>query len=95
MADRKLSQDMAGAWGLMRQKEKVLMILQSILTAILLIFIIIDVGMGMNKGWILKTELGIVIVLFVLNAYPERKKAIVFYVLLTLAAVVCFTLQFI
>ena len=57
-----------------------------------------DVGMGMNKGWILKTELGIVIVLFVLNAlkaYPERKKAIVFYVLLTLAAVVCFTLQFI
>ena len=68
MADRKLSQDMAGAWGLMRQKEKVLMILQSILTAILLIFIIIDVGMGMNKGWILKTELGIVIVLFVLNA---------------------------
>ena len=45
MADRKLSQDMAGAWGLMRQKEKVLMILQSILTAILLIFIIIDVGM--------------------------------------------------
>ena len=42
--------------------------------------------------------LGIVIVLFVLNAlkaYPERKKAIVFYVLLTLAAVVCFTLQFI
>ena len=54
--------------------------------------------MGMNKGWMLKTELGIVIVLFVLNAlkaYPERKKAIVFYVLLTLAAVVCFTLQFI
>ena len=50
MADRKFSQDMAGAWGLMRQKEKVLMILQSILTAILLIFIIIDVGMGMNKG---------------------------------------------
>lgn len=100
MADRKFSQDMAGAWGLMRQKEKVLMILQSILTAILLIFIIIDVGMGMNKGWMLKTELGIVIVivLFVLNAlkaYPERKKAIVFYVLLTLAAVVCFTLQFI
>ena len=98
MADRKLSQDMAGAWGLMRQKEKVLMILQSILTAILLIFIIIDVGMGMNKGWMLKTELGIVIVLFVLNAlkaYPKRKKAIVFYVLLTLAAVVCFTLQFI
>ena len=96
MADRKFSQDMAGAWGLMRQKEKVLMILQSILTAILLIFI--DVGMGMNKGWMLKTELGIVIVLFVLNAlkaYPERKKAIVFYVLLTLAAVVCFTLQFI
>ena len=45
MADRKFSQDMAGAWGLMRQKEKVLMILQSILTAILLIFIIIDVGM--------------------------------------------------
>ena len=83
MADRKLSQDMAGAWGLMRQKEKVLMILQSILTAILLIFIIIGVGMGMNKGWILKTELGIVIVLFVLNAlkaYPERKKAIVFYI---------------
>mgnify|MGYP000346843844 CR=1 FL=1 len=81
MADRKFSQDMAGAWGLMRQKEKVLMILQSILTAILLIFIIIDVGMGMNKGWMLKTELGIVIVLFVLNAlkaYPERKKAIVF-----------------
>ena len=35
MADRKFSQDMAGAWGLMRQKEKVLMILQSILTAIL------------------------------------------------------------
>ena len=68
MADRKFSQDMAGAWGLMRQKEKVLMILQSILTAILLIFIIIDVGMGMNKGWMLKTELGIVIVLFVLNA---------------------------
>ena len=98
MADRKFSQDMAGAWGLMRQKEKVLTILQSILTAILLIFIIIDVGMGMNKGWMLKTELGIVIVLFVLNAlkaYPERKKAIVFYVLLTLAAVVCFTLQFI
>ena len=63
MADRKFSQDMAGAWGLMRQKEKVLMILQSILTAILLIFIIIDVGMGMNKGWMLKTELGIVIVL--------------------------------
>ena len=66
--------------------------------SILLIFIIIDVGMGMNKGWMLKTELGIVIVLFVLNAlkaYPERKKAIVFYVLLTLAAVVCFTLQFI
>ena len=63
------------------EKEKVLMILQSILTAILLIFIIIDVGMGMNKGWMLKTELGIVIVLFVLNAlkaYPERKKAIVF-----------------
>ena len=58
MADRKFSQDMAGAWGLMRQKEKVLMILQSILTAILLIFIIIDVGMGMNKGWMLKTELG-------------------------------------
>ena len=64
MADRKFSQDMAGAWELMKQKEKVLMILQSILTAILLIFIIIDVGMGMNKGWMLKTELGIVIVLF-------------------------------
>ena len=96
MADRKFSQDMAGAWGLMRQKEKVLMILQSILTAILLIFIIIDVGMGMNKGWMLKTELGIVIVLLnALKDYPERKKAIVFYVLLTLAAVVCFTLQFI
>ena len=29
------------------------------------------------------------------KAYPEKKKAIVFYVLLTLAAVVCFTLQFI
>ena len=98
MADRKFSQDMAGAWGLMRQKEKVLMILQSVLTAILLIFIIIDVGVGMNKGWMLKAELGIVIVLFVLNAlkaYPEKKKGIVFYVLLTLAAVVCFALQFI
>ena len=95
MADRKFSQDMAGAWGLMRQKEKVLMILQSILTAILLIFLIIDLGMGMNKGWMLKTELGIVIVLNALKAYPEKKKAIVFYVLLTLAAVVCFTLQFI
>lgn len=98
MADRKFSQNMAGAWGLMRQKEKVLTILQSILTAILLIFLITDLGMGMNKGWMLKTELGIVIVLFVLNAlkaYPEKKKAIVFYVLLTLAAVVCFTLQFI
>ena len=99
MADRKFSQDMAGAWGLMRQKEKVLMILQSILTAILLIFLIIDLGMGMNKGWMLKTELGIVIVLFVLNAlkaYPERKKEHYDdYVLLTLAAVVCFVLQFI
>lgn len=54
MADRKFSQDMAGAWGLYETERKVLMILQSILTAILLIFIIIDVGMGMNKGWMLK-----------------------------------------
>lgn len=98
MADRKLSDDMAGAWGLISKKEKLFMVIQSVLSGILILLIILDTVINMNHEWTIKAGLCIVILLCLLNAiknYPARKKAIVFYVALTLAAVVCFILQFV
>ena len=98
MADRKLSDDMAGAWGLISKKEKLLMIIQSVLSGILILLIILDTVANIGHGWTIKVGLCIVMLICLLNAiknYPKRKKAIVFYVVLTLAAVVCFILQFV
>lgn len=92
MGKRSFSEDMEGAWALLSRKDKILIILQSCLSAALLAMILLDFASNVNHVLTLRIDLGLVIVLLLVSAwrcYPERKKTIVFYMILLAMAVFC------
>ena len=96
MGKSAFSKDMAGAWGEMSFRQKVLMVAQSVLSILLMLTLVFDFMMGKNRVFFNRIELGIVIPLLLVSAlrsYPERKKFIVLYLVCTVVAVVCLVLS--
>lgn len=92
MKKRSFSEDMSGAWKRIGQRAKILLIVQSVLSMILLMAILIDFMRGTERLFMIRIELCLAIALLVVSAlrsYPENKKAIVMYVLCVVIAVVC------
>ncbi len=96
MENRSFSKDMKGAWGLLSKRMKILMILQTALSAGILLMLVLDfAGIG-NRTVMLRIDLVLLIVLLIVSAlrsYPERKKSIVIYMLLLVAAIFCLVVQ--
>jgi len=96
MEDRSFSKDMKGAWGLLSKRMKILMILQTGLSAGILLMLLLEIVGIMNRTAALRIDLVLLIVLLIVSAlrsYPERKKSIVIYMLLLVAAIFCLVLQ--
>ena len=92
MKKRSFSEDMTGAWGLMEQRAKILLIVQSVLSIVLLLAILIDFMRGTERLLMIRIELCLAIALLVVSAlrsYPTHKKSIVMYVFCAVIAVVC------
>ncbi len=96
MENRSFSKDMKGAWGLLDKRMKILMILQTGLSAGILLMLLFDFVGIVNRTVALRIDLVLLIVLLIVSAlrsYPERKRSIVIYMLLLVAAIFCLVVQ--
>lgn len=96
MKKRSFSEDMTGAWGLMAQKAKILILVQSVLSIALLLAIFIDFIRGTERLLMIRLELCLAIALLVVSAlrsYPAHKKSIIMYVFCVVIAVVCLVMN--
>lgn len=96
MEKRSLSEDMSGAWNLMKLRAKVLFVAQGVLSVALLLTLLYDFMKEADRLLLNQIELSLVIALLIVSAlrsYPERKKSILLYMVCVVVAVVCLVIN--